>query len=240
MNPSYFSSKEISRAVVSVFNKVDLPAEQMKIIAIYLEQIICNKSSLVNWTVHLDDIDQDQLASLVLSVRNSLVCGLYKQLEKSGMVALNDSKELPELNNVASQETKENQLDSCNPIMADNVGSRSAGLKMLHKCDHCSYSSFNRNHVTQHERTHTGEKPIKCDLCAYSTTQNSFLRAHLRSHTGEKPFKCSLCPYAAGYSSNLKVHIRSHTGEKPHKCDKCSFASSYRYRLEKHKKSHDA
>ncbi|KAI1691278.1 zinc-finger double domain-containing protein [Ditylenchus destructor] len=189
MNSSHFTSIDVNRAVVSVFKKVDLPAEQMKIVAIYLEQIICYNSNIVNWTVHLDDIDQDQLASLVLSVRYSLINALYRHLVKSGMVELNDSKELPELNSVASQ-------SSCS--------------KMSYKCNHCSYASGNRSHVAQHMKTHTGDKPFKCSLCPYTASFTSNLRKHMRNHTDDKTHKCDKCSYTSHLRSRIETHKQCH------------------------------
>ncbi|XP_042216111.1 zinc finger protein 513-like isoform X9 [Homarus americanus] len=108
----------------------------------------------------------------------------------------------------------------------------------LHQCSYCAYSTFRKDHLTKHVRTHTGEKPFSCPYCAYNATTKDNLRQHFRTHTGEKPFVCPHCPYRASQSNNLKTHIRIHTGEKPYVCSKCPYRSSQRSSLQSHLLTH--
>ena len=72
--------------------------------------------------------------------------------------------------------------------------------------------------MKNHERTHTGEKPLR----------------HERSHTKEKPvvkpLACNHCDKRFGEQDNLRTHERihtgkkhgrTHTGEKPYTCTNC-------------------
>jgi len=113
-------------------------------------------------------------------------------------------------------------------------------IKNIKKCDQCDYSTTNSGHLTNHKRTHTGEKPFECDDCDKSFAQSGILTRHKRTHTGEKPFECDECDYKCSVSHNLTNHKRTHTGEKPYECDfdgcdhKCSQGSALTTHIRTH------
>ncbi|XP_064121230.1 zinc finger and BTB domain-containing protein 7B-like isoform X6 [Macrobrachium nipponense] len=110
----------------------------------------------------------------------------------------------------------------------------------LHQCPYCKYSTFRKDHITKHIRTHTGEKPFTCSFCDYCAASKDNLKLHVRTHTGEKPFSCPYCPFRAARKDSLQVHIRIHTGEKPYACSKCSYRSSQRNALVSHMLKHQS
>lgn len=94
-------------------------------------------------------------------------------------------------------------------------------------CDVCN-RSFDYKHVlTNHERTHTGEKPFKCKECEKRFTRDHHLKTHMRLHTGEKPYRCDHCDKRFVQVANLRRHIRVHTGERPYACDFPSCKSKF-------------
>ena len=75
----------------------------------------------------------------------------------------------------------------------------------------CPYTASRQQHLVNHMRTHTGEKPFACAMCPYAAAERKTLVAHMRTHSGEKPFACALCQYATALKSNL--HANTLRGE---------------------------
>ena len=84
-----------------------------------------------------------------------------------------------------------------------------------HPCSICDYKTYNKAVLTEHERTHSGDKPLVCPYCARGFRQKRTLQNHERLHTGEKPYKCKYCDIKFVQRTSLNVHIQSNHKDKP-------------------------
>ena len=72
-------------------------------------------------------------------------------------------------------------------------------------------------------------KNLICPECSYKTYHISNLTNHMRTHTGEKPFSCQHCGEAFRFSGVRNLHEKTHTGEKEYSCQYCGKEFARRY-----------
>ncbi|XP_040584272.1 histone-lysine N-methyltransferase PRDM9 [Mesocricetus auratus] len=107
-----------------------------------------------------------------------------------------------------------------------------------HVCRECGRGFTLKSDLICHQRTHTGEKPYVCRECGRGFTLKSHLIRHQRTHTGEKPYVCRECGRGFTRKSNLICHQRTHTGEKPYVCRECGRGFTLKSRLIRHQRTH--
>ena len=116
-------------------------------------------------------------------------------------------------------------------------GSQVFPLKLF-PCDICGKSFKQKNNLTRHRRTHTGEKPYECEICKNTFSVSSALARHKRIHTGDRPYPCDMCEKAFIQSGLLANHKMVHTGENPYECKICKKILSKKETLANHKRVH--
>ena len=107
-----------------------------------------------------------------------------------------------------------------------------------HKCTTCGKSFKGKRNLTQHQKTHTGERPYDCSVCGKSYSHSSHLADHMRTHSEETPYLCTTCGKSFKVKRYLTQHQKTHSEETPHQCPICGKGLKWKHGLKDHMLTH--
>ncbi|CAG7822502.1 unnamed protein product [Allacma fusca] len=82
-----------------------------------------------------------------------------------------------------------------------------AEAKPLFKCPYCARCMKSKQHIEDHIRIHTGEKPYQCHKCCYASNQGINLRMHLQKYKNP-PVECEHCDLKFCSMKALQNHVK--------------------------------
>lgn len=95
-------------------------------------------------------------------------------------------------------------------------------------CTLCDKMFIDEAAARKHLKTvHFKVKNFHCPHCDKSFSQRNKLTYHVRTHSGEKPYSCAECGRSFSLLWNLKTHLRTHTGNFTN--GECTFIFQYQY-----------
>ena len=77
--------------------------------------------------------------------------------------------------------------------------------KKLFPCDLCSRVLSTAYSLSQHKKTHTGQKTHQCEQCGRGFGNSSHLKIHRMTHSGERPYACSEEGCSAAFTTSTQV-----------------------------------
>lgn len=104
--------------------------------------------------------------------------GVGHDTERAGVM----SSSSPDNNRFYTPQTNVSTSGPSLPSMSPATARIEEEALRRHVCKICWKSFKRRDHLVEHVRTHTGEKPYMCQICSKSFAKKSNLNAHVKSH----------------------------------------------------------
>lgn len=80
-----------------------------------------------------------------------------------------------------------------------------------------------KEHLDQHMRGHSDDRPFKCMVCNKGFKRNEHLTRHYVIHSGNKNFTCTKCQKAFSRKDHLNKHMQTHLGIRKGKTKEDSY-----------------
>ncbi|XP_050432172.1 zinc finger protein 70-like isoform X2 [Adelges cooleyi] len=106
-------------------------------------------------------------------------------------------------------------------------------------CDVCEKKFKRKEHLIQHRKLHTGERPYSCETCAKSFSRKEHLMRHMLSHTGQRLYGCDLCHKHFSRKDNLHKHRTTHGVTGPLVCEICGKSFIVKHYYDMHMATHN-
>lgn len=79
----------------------------------------------------------------------------------------------------------------------------------LYSCHSCGYQTRRKDHMENHVRVHTKERPFACRHCGWTFSDPCNQRRHERKHTGAC-YRCVICFRTFMRKKYLTDHLKTH------------------------------
>ncbi|VVC28447.1 Hypothetical protein CINCED_3A002126 [Cinara cedri] len=106
-------------------------------------------------------------------------------------------------------------------------------------CDSCDKKFKRKEHLIQHRKLHTGERPYSCETCLKSFSRKEHLMRHMLSHTGQRLYGCDLCHKHFSRKDNLHKHRTTHGVTGPLVCKICGKSFIVKHYYDMHIATHN-
>ncbi|XP_065206799.1 zinc finger protein 610-like [Planococcus citri] len=141
--------------------------------------------------------------------------------------------------NMPQQNAATSVIQSVNSIFTPTKPSRkAANSDQFFKCDVCEKPFRKKEHLFQHRKLHSGERPYVCGSCGKSFSRKEHLFRHTLAHTGEKTHSCNICGKTFSRKDNLHKHQKTHGINGPYECEICGKSFIVKHYFLMHQANH--